>query len=85
LRPEADVSVVQLSMDAGLRPSEHLAIGRALAPLRDEGVVMLASSNITHDLHHVVATPHRNDTSTPAWASASEAERKRSALTSSRR
>lgn len=48
--PEADVPVVQLSMDVAKDPAAHWQIGRRLRALRDEGVLIIGSGNIVHNL-----------------------------------
>ena len=48
--PDADVPTIQLSLKRGLDPEEHIAIGRSIAPLRDEGVFIIGSGMTFHNL-----------------------------------
>lgn len=48
--PDADIPVVQLSIDASRPGTWHLALGRKLAPLRDQGIMLVASGNTVHNL-----------------------------------
>lgn len=68
--PSADIPVVQLSMDTGMAGPHHLALARQLAPLRDEGVLVVGSGNIVHNLRLF----DFRDPSPLDWAVESDAE-----------
>jgi 4,5-DOPA dioxygenase extradiol len=51
--PKADIPVFQLSVDAGASAENHIKIGRELASLRDQGVMIFGSGNVVHNLSRV--------------------------------
>lgn len=65
--PRADIPVTQLSVQTALGPAYHWRIGEALRPLRDEGVLILASGSVTHNLGEFGR--HRYDGPPPDWVS----------------
>jgi len=70
--PEADVPVVQLSIDERQPASFHFDLGRKLAPLREEGVLIVGSGNLVHNLHAYAWGRHMPDPYD--WAVRFEAE-----------
>lgn len=68
--PEARVPVLQLSQPAAASPAEFFTLGRALAPLRERGVLILGSGNLTHNLR---ALDWSGDAPPPSWAQAFDA------------
>ncbi|MEY1661273.1 4,5-DOPA dioxygenase extradiol [Isoalcanivorax beigongshangi] len=72
--PHADIPVAQLSLARPFDAAAHLALGARLAPLRQRGVLLLASGNVVHNLRD-------RSTHTPAWAEDFEARAKQALLT----
>lgn len=53
--PEADIPLVQLSLQANLDPAEHVKVGQLIAPLRDEGVLIIGSGFSFHDTRKIMS------------------------------
>ena len=72
--PQADVPVVQLSINANLSPQQHVEIGRLLAPLLDEDIMVIGSGNIVHNLGIIDWGAHGKGA---VWAEEFDAEARR--------
>lgn len=65
LYPEADIPVVQMSLDATLSDQKHYELAKLLEPLREEGILILASGNVVHNLKTI---DWRSDAPALPWA-----------------
>jgi len=65
--PDADIPVVQLSVQSSRGPDYHYRLGQLLAPLRDEGVLIVGSGSFTHDLSSFREYYHAIHAPAPTW------------------
>jgi aromatic ring-opening dioxygenase catalytic subunit (LigB family) len=63
--PKADIPCVQLSLRSDLDPKAHLAVGRALEPLRDQGALIIGSGNTYHNMQKMMRAMQGGATGAP--------------------
>jgi len=63
--PQADIPITQLSLQPDKDPAWHIALGRALRPLSEQGVLIIGSGSITHNLNAIFK--HPREAPVPAW------------------
>jgi 4,5-DOPA dioxygenase extradiol len=73
LYPRADIPVFQVSIDYAQAGDYHLAVGRELSALRDQGVLVLASGNVVHNLRHVDMQANEGLMASRPWAQSFDA------------
>ncbi len=73
--PEANVPVIQLSLQRDFDPAQHLALGRALAPLRDENILIIGSGFSYHNLRRMSSSAQAPSAQFDAWLQHSLVER----------
>jgi len=66
--PQADIPVLQLSVQPHLGPDHHLRVGQALASLRDQGIMIIGSGSLTHNLSEFRG--HGPNDPAPDWVNA---------------
>lgn len=66
--PKADIPIFQLSVQPHRSPADHIALGRKLAPLREEGVLVMGSGSATHNLRRLVRGRPGAEPAPEPWA-----------------
>ena len=79
LYPNADVPVIQMSIDYGMKPEQHYALARQIGALRDRGVLIIGSGNMVHNLG-MVSWERLNEQYAYDWAIEASDRMKRAIL-----